>query len=316
MDALKAKKTLWKGFWQVADPKIWVASAVPMAAGAVLAFTLEGAFSRWEDWLWLAVAAAGIFLIEIGKNALNEVIDYNSGADPGVDEAHRTPFSGGKKAILDGALSVKQCAAIAFFTFLAAMVIGLLIVILRHWEVLWMGLAGSILAVIYSLPPFKLCYRGWGELAVGITFGPLVLLGMYVTLTGHYAVMPLLVSLPLGALIANVLWINQFPDYEADRDAGKRNGVVRLGKKRASAVYVILFVLCYLAVIGIAVYARSAIWLIALGSLPLAIIASQNCIKNHDDIKKLVKSNVYTVLIFQITGGLLIIAALLHRFVL
>ena len=44
----------------------------------------------------------------------------------------------------------------------------------------------------------------------------------------------------LGILVAAFLWINQFPDYRADRESGKRNLVVRLGLNRAAFVYVVI----------------------------------------------------------------------------
>ena len=79
-------KRLNRGFWQIADPKIWVGSIVPMCFAAVFAWAVSDIF----DILWFMLACAGIFLIEIGKNAVNEVFDYLSGADPDVDAEHLT----------------------------------------------------------------------------------------------------------------------------------------------------------------------------------------------------------------------------------
>ncbi|MBS4021911.1 MAG: hypothetical protein KGZ79_05770 [Dethiobacter sp.] len=41
-------KRFWRGFWQVADPKIWIASTIPMAVGGALAYGLNGSF----NWYW------------------------------------------------------------------------------------------------------------------------------------------------------------------------------------------------------------------------------------------------------------------------
>jgi len=97
-------KRIWAGFWQIADPKIWIASTIPMAVGAALAFAYRGSFS----WGWFLAGAAAIYLLEIGKNAINEYIDYLSGVDRFVTPDKRTPFSGGKKTIVDGKLSLKE----------------------------------------------------------------------------------------------------------------------------------------------------------------------------------------------------------------
>lgn len=300
-----------KGFWQLADPKIWVASTVPMALGIALAVTTEPA--RFS-FFWCLLAVAGVYLIEIGKNALNEFVDYRSGVDPAVDAGHRTPFSGGKKTIVDGLLTPRQTALIALATFGAAACIGMAVVLFREYRVLYIGMAGIALAIAYSLPPFKLCYRGLGEFAVGIAFGPLILAGMYLTLSHRVDVLPFFASLPLGLLITNVLWINQFPDFEADRSGNKRNWVVRLGKRKSVVWYGVLFALAYTAVGVTAWAALNPVWLIALLSAPMAWKAVKNAGDNYDDIPKLIASNAATVRVYMLTGLLLIAAALLDGY--
>lgn len=310
----KQDSGLFRGFLQVADPKIWVASVIPLAAGAAIAWCF-GTQIKPLSWLWFLLAMIGVFLVEIAKNALNEVIDYQSGVDPGVDEEHRTPFSGGKKSIVEGRLDLTQCAYIAFICFALAAVIGVVLVLFVEPMVFWVGLAGFLLAVIYSLPPFKLCYRGFGEIAVGLAFGPAVVLGVYVLIEGRFDWLPLLVSLPIAFLIANVLVINQFPDYEVDKRCGKKNWVVRLGKQKSVWLYAALFALAYIAQIGVAVYAKNLIWLLPLLTVPFAIKAVKNCHDHHNNIKQLIASNAATVLIYQLFGASFIVCALLDGLV-
>lgn len=89
----REKERVWQGFWQLADPKIWIASTVPMLVAAALAYGNTGRFHPG----WFLLSAVGIYLIETGKNAINEYVDYKSGADRNVTPENRTPFSGGKK---------------------------------------------------------------------------------------------------------------------------------------------------------------------------------------------------------------------------
>lgn len=96
---------------------------------------------------------------------------------------------------------------------------------------------------------------------MGTTFGPLLMLGTYVVQTGQLSARPLLVGVPLGILIAAVLWINEFPDYEADRRANKRNLVVRMGRARARVVYAIMMGAAEASVVGLAIYLHSP-WLL------------------------------------------------------
>lgn len=299
-----------KGFWQVADPKIWIASVIPMVVGAFVAFCF-GNNIKPLGLLWFFFAAAGVFLVEIAKNALNEVVDYHFGVDPGIDEEHRTPFSGGKKSIVQGRLDITQCLVIAAVCFTAAGFIGLVLSIFIEPKVFLIGLAGFLLAIIYSLPPFKLCYRGFGEFAVGFAFGPVTVMGVYVLIEGRFDTLPLLVSLPLEFLIMNVLWINQFPDFEVDKAHGKKNLVVRLGKKKAVWGYAVLFLLSYLSLIAIALYAKNAVWLMSIATLPVAVKAVKNCYLNYNNIKRLISSNAATVTVYQLFGLSLVISAIL-----
>jgi 1,4-dihydroxy-2-naphthoate polyprenyltransferase len=297
-----------KGFWQLADPKIWIASMVPMAVAFVFSFQnrTEGSI----PWFFLAVVA--IFLIEIGKNAVNEVVDYVSGVDKDIDEDKKTPFSGGKKTIVEGKLTTGQAKKIAVATYIPAVIIGVIIVFFREFDVLWIGMLGVGASVLYSVPPFKFAYRGLGEIAVGFTFGPLIMAGVNLLMTGQLDHGVLAASVPIGLIIANVLWINQFPDYETDKKGNKRNWVVRLGKKTASYLYGLVFLFVYLSFIVLSIVYNSYIMLLPMISLPLAVGSIRNAIRNYDNVKKLVFSNIRTIQIYQLTGLLLIVSYILN----
>lgn len=301
---------VWKGFWQLADPKIWIASTVPMFVAAAYAYGKTGEF----DLFWFVVSVIGIYLIEIGKNAVNEFVDYKSGVDTFVTPDKRTPFSGGKKTIVEGKLTVEETIIIALVTILVSCAIGLAIVIFREPRVFIVGLAGVLIAVFYSLPPFKLSYRGFGEIAVGITFGPLIVIGMYLVMTHHVSIDVLLVSLPIGFLITNVLWINQYPDYEADLKGHKYNLLVRIGKQKGVIVYAALYVAAYLSLALIALVTKNPIWLMTFITIPLAVRSVNVARKYYDEIPKLVKANADTIKIYQIVGLIMILSSLASRF--
>jgi 1,4-dihydroxy-2-naphthoate polyprenyltransferase len=303
-------KRIWAGFWQIADPKIWIASTIPMAVGAALAFAYRGSFS----WGWFLAGAAAIYLLEIGKNAINEYIDYLSGVDRFVTPDKRTPFSGGKKTIVDGKLSLKENLVIGIVTILLGCLLGLYIVAAREFAVIWFGLAGVFFALFYSLPPLQFAYRGLGEFVVGLTFGPLITGGTFLVQTDTLTPLVVLASLPLGLLIANVLWINQYPDYEADLQGGKRNGVVRLGKQKAGIVFASLFGLAYLTLPVLALSSSNYLWLLPLLSFPLALRAVKVARNHYDNIPQLIEANAKTIQIYQLTGLTMVIAVILPLF--
>jgi len=299
-------RSFWNGFWQLADIKIWIASTVPMIVGAALAYGITGRIHLY----WLIVSMIGIYCIEIGKNAVNEIVDYISGVDRFVTPKNRTPVSGGKKTSVDGKLTLFETGLIAVFTFGLAGLIGLYIVFFRERSVLYVGLAGVIISIIYSVPPFKLSYRGFGEVAVGVTFGPLILSGMYLVMANSFDIRAILVSIPIGLLIANVLWINQFPDYEADMQGGKKNWVVRLGKKRSVKVYQWIFTAAYVCFLLMSILLKNWLWLLGFLTVPIAYQAVETAKLYYNDIPNLQKANAKTVQIYIATGIIMTIAAL------
>ena len=301
-------KRRWHGFWQLADPKIWIASTVSMIVAAALAYNLKGAFNLY----WFVWTVVGIYLIEIGKNAINEVVDYDSGVDTFVTKEERTAFSGGKKTIVDGKLTVLEAKVIAILTMAAGALIGIYISVYREPKVFIIGVIGFTLSIIYSLPPFKLATGAWRS-TVGLTFGPLIILGTYLVQTHTISPEIILVSLPIGLLITNVLWINQYPDYNADKKGAKMNWVVRLGRKKAVVIYILLFVLSYLSLFLIFIVFRNPFWLLPFVSFPLVLEAVQTARKYYDNVPKLVLANLRTVQVYQLFGLMLFLAAILDK---
>ncbi|MGM0651472.1 MAG: prenyltransferase [Bacillota bacterium] len=298
---------LWQGFWQIADPKIWIASSIPMAVGGAIAYTHLRSF----HWGWFLLGCTAIYMLETGKNAINEYIDYLSGVDTFVSPDKRTPFSGGKKTIIDGILTLQENLVIGIVTVAFGCLLGLIVVLFREFDILWIGLTGVFFALFYSLPPLKFAYRGLGELVVGFTFGPLITTGTYLVQAHTISFDVVLASLPLGFLIANVLWINQYPDYEADLKGGKMNGVVRMGKKEGVNIYVLLFGLTYFFLLLLALFSLNVFWLLPLISLPLAYRAIIVARRHYNDIPRLTEANAKTIQVYQLTGLTMVTGALL-----
>ena len=90
-------RNFWAGFWRLADPKISLASFAGLFLGACVA-AREGGLS----WGWLWPSVFGIFCIEVAKNASGEIVDFESGTDRAVLPEDRSPFSGGKRVLVDG----------------------------------------------------------------------------------------------------------------------------------------------------------------------------------------------------------------------
>ena len=238
---------LSRGFWHLADPKISITSAASMAIGASLAADSPG-FS----WIWLLVLGLAMFCMEVAKNAWGDVIDYDSGTDLAVAPEDRTDFSGGKRVMVDGLLTRSQTWAIAGGFSAAGLALGALMVFVREPMLFPLGVAALALGWSYHGPPLKLAYRGLGELDVVLIYGPAIAVASYVLMTGSFNSDIIWASVPLGVFIAAFLWVNEFPDFLADRQCGKRNLVVVLGRYRASRVLPLIY-LCGLGLLALAI---------------------------------------------------------------
>lgn len=286
-------RDIWRGVWRVADPKITLASVASMVLGACAA-ALDGALAPG----WLVLTVLGIFFIEAAKNASGEIFDWDSGTDAALTEEERTPFSGGKRVIVDGLMSRSQAAVMAAVFYVLGAAAGLAIAIWREPAVLWLGVLGVGLAYFYHAPPFKLSYRGFGELAVAVAYGPVIACGTYLVQRGTIEPAIVLASVPLGLAIMAFLWINEFPDHRADALAGKRTWVVRLGVDRAARGFTIILAVAYgvlviLPTLGLPL----SIWL-GFAGLPLGILAARRLIEHAHTPAELVPAQRWTLLSF------------------
>ena len=277
------------GLWRLADPKISLASMASLLLGACAA-AREGPLSFG----WLAVTVAGIFAIEVAKNASGEIFDV--GTDSAVAPEDRSPFSGGKRVLVDGLLTKGEAAMIAAAGYTLSAAAGLAIVLWREPRVLWFGLAGLAMAYSYNGPPFRLAYHGLGEAAVALCYGPLIACGTCLVQRGRVTSAVLWASVPLGLLIAAFLWINEFPDFRADRQANKRNLVVRLGRRRASRGFVAL--VAALPAFGL----PPAVWLGVAGFIPAAL-AARVLVKNPETTAALIPAQARSLLSFVLMSA-------------
>lgn len=128
---------------------------------------------------------------------------------------------------------------------LLAFFIGLYFASRCGWPVLLFAFLGFMASYFYVGPPIRWAYRGLGEVVIGLSYGPLMILSSFFIQTRHISPAPILVSLICGLAIFSIAVLNEVPDYYQDRLVGKRNLVVRLGKNKAiilsAAAWILVF---------------------------------------------------------------------------
>jgi len=285
--------------------KIWFLETRPqfLLLSVVLAFL--GTSIAWYDGAfhlgYALLAFVGLLLAHISVNVLNDYFDYRSGIDL---ETKRTPFSGGSGILPAALLKPRQVFWLGLGAFLLAIPIGIYFVIARGWLLLPLLLIAAICVLLYT--PFMLKMR-WPEWAPGVGLGTLPVLGAYFVQTGEYTLPALIAAIPSGILVHNLLLLNEFPETEADKKAGRKTLPITMGKAKASIVYSVLTVIVYLWIIGGVVAGRMPPFsLIALLTLPLAIKAIQGA-RKHQEITRLMPAmgnNVLVVLLTQLLLGI------------
>jgi len=285
---------------------------------AVIVPTLVGAAVAWQEGAfhggYLVLTLLGIVCINAGLNMSNDYFDHLSGNDERNHDL--TPFSGGSRVIQNGVLPPQMVLAGSLAFYVAGIAIGLYLVWARGPALLWIGALGVFFALFHNAPPFKLYYLapGVGEIAAGLGCGPLVVLGSYYVQTQRLSMEALWASIPMGLLVAAILYVNEFPDYVADRAVGKKTIVVTLGRKRAVWGYAALLVTTYLA-IGVGVAAHILPLALLLAALPLLLVvpAIWGAFHHYDQPQELIPTNALTIQLHMGTGILMCVSYILAR---
>lgn len=282
----------------------FTASVVSIFLGTAIAWAKSDIFHLKY---FLLTLAAGL-LFHAGTNILNDYFDHKSGTDE-VNKEFIRPFSGGSRMIQLGLLTPLEVLAGGLLFFLLGGLVGLYLVFERGIIILLLGIVGFFSGFFYSWPPLNWGSRGIGELLVGLNYGVLMTLGAFYVQTQKIVIEPIFASLPVALLISAVLYINEFPDYQADKNVGKKTLVVRLGRKKASFGFIVLITLNYLSLlIGIVLSILPPAALVAFASLPFFLKAIKIAQKEYKNPFDLAPANAFTVMGHLITGLLLILS--------
>ena len=178
-----------------------------------------------------------------GANVINDYYDAQNGTDA-VNTERLFPFTGGSRFIQNGVLSVGETGVFGYTLLACVVPAGLWLTAVSAHGLVAIGLAGLIIGWAYSAPPLQLVSRGLGEFAITAAW-LLVVVGSDYVQRSAFDFGPVAAGLGFALLVANILYINQFPDFQADAAAGKRTAVVRLGLAASRWGYALIAALAY-----------------------------------------------------------------------
>jgi len=267
--------------------------------------------SGFFDPLTALITVAAACLVQLGLNVNNDIFDTLQGADDANPTP--TPFSGGSRVLQEGLLGLRGMAVLSGGAYALAGALGLLLLALRpSTELVVIAAVGAFISLAYTMPPFKLAYRGLGELATAIGFGPVMLLGAYVVQSGGPVSWEAFVaSIPVALLVAMILYVNEIPDRTGDAIAGKRTLPVRWPRRLVLWGWDASVAGAFLTVIvGVAVGLLPVPTLLALLAVPLAIQVRRGLASHYDEPYALVPTLAANIKL-HLTVGLLLVAGYL-----
>jgi len=239
---------------------------LPFLLGAVIAWSRGNSI----DWLILFLSSIAVICVMLMTFLINEYYDYP--ADTANQNYHN--LSGGSRMLPMGFIPRHHAliAAYIFTAFASGIGLWLYLGLKTGPLTIPMGALAIIIGYTYTAGPFRLSYRGWGEISIWFACGWLATIMGYYLQTGQLNLTVTLVSLPGAFSVFLVILINEIPDMAADKLCGKNNLAVRLGINRATLLYIFMLILCYVSIIVIVFFgvpATSAYFSILL--LPLMV---------------------------------------------
>lgn len=221
-------------YWILASrPKTLPAAVVPVMVGSALAIQ-QGKFYP----IYSTIALLCSLFIQIGTNFTNDLYDHLKGADT---EKRKGPI----RVLSAGLISAKEMKSAIILVFGLTFILGLYLVYVTDWKILAIGIFSIIAGLAYTAGPYPLAYHGLGDLFVFLFFGIIGTMGTFYLHHLKFTTVSFLVSLPVGALITNILIVNNYRDIEEDKQAGKNTLAVILGRDFSRYEYIFFLLLSF-----------------------------------------------------------------------
>ena len=272
------------------------AGLLPYLLGAAWAYAMAGAFDAAIFWSGLG----GVVLAVVGVESFNEYFDSRMGTDRVFNPADLPPMSG-------------WVLWLGVAAFAGAFAVGIYLTYRGGWPIFAFALAGGLAAIFYVAPPIRWAYRGLGETVIALSYGPWMVLGSFYLHTGTLSWGALWASLVPGLLIMALAVVNAIPDYHQDRLVGKRNLVVRLGRRRGVWLYLALAAAgLVVAALGVSAGVFPVACLATLLAAPLLVQSARVAVRTYESPRQFVPAIRAVVACYLVAVALFGVGILVH----
>ena len=293
---LKQRLAAW---YQASRPPFYIATLVPLFLGLVLAHQVTG---QWRPGRFLLINL-GAFAVHLATNLADDLFDHLLGADAGES-------IGGSRVIQQGLITVGQLAWALVILYSVGLVTALILVEVSGQTGVWiLAILAGLSSLFYVAPPIKYGYRGLGEVSVFLNMGLVMVGGTFWVLAEHWDWRMIWYSLPVGLMVANILYFQSLPDMKTDRQVGKYTLAVLLGKARAARLFRLWWAAVYasLAGLGLSGLVGWPVWL-SLVTIPL-FLKTDRLVHTTEDWLELDRHGHLVRKLYMLNGLVLILAA-------
>jgi 1,4-dihydroxy-2-naphthoate octaprenyltransferase len=276
---------------------------MPGILGGMIAWTTDGRFHPG----YFLLVILGLILNHLALNMTDDYYDFHHLVDLYAENG-RNPYTGGSGLLSEGLIQPQEMRRVFTVFYMIAIGIGIFLGIMKGYFVLFLLAFGFFCAFFYTAPPIRFGYRGVGEMAQLLCFGPAIGLGAYYVQAQRISWEAFWGTLPFGIMLFSMITINEIPDFLEDRRAGKLNLVARFGREKGVWLFIFSLWAAYGAILaGVLLGKIPLLGLISLATLPIAWRTVSILRRYYQHPLKMVPANLGMICVHNFTAILLIL---------
>jgi 1,4-dihydroxy-2-naphthoate octaprenyltransferase len=293
--------------------KVWLRVVrIKFLLASIISVCLGLAINGWQhktiDVGFAVLTFVGVAALHASVDLLNDYWDYKRQIDT---DTKRTKFSGGTGVLPEGLLQPSQVYKAGIVMLIIGSAVGAFFIFERGITIA--VILGFAIISIYFYST-RIVDSGLGEVFVAIK-GSMIVLGTYFVQSSHITLEPILAGIVSGVLSSTVLFVNSFPDFDADKKHGRKTLVIVLGKEKSTnAAWVFPFTIYGIIISSVILGIFPIISLITLATIPIVIKSGIALKQNYQEVEKLVPVMQGFVSFGRITGALFVISFILDIF--
>jgi len=286
------------------------ASFMPGILGGMIAWTNDGTFLPG----YFLLVMLGLLLNHIALNMTDDYYDFRHLVDVFATDG-KNPYTGGSGLLSSGLIQPRRMKNVFITFYLIAIGIGVFLGVMRGTFILLLLVIGFFCAYFYTAPPIRFGYRGLGEMAQLLCFGPGIGIGAYYVQAQRISWEAFWGTLPFGIMLFSMITINEVPDYDEDRKGGKLNLVARFGREAGVWLFILSLLSAYGAIVaGVILRRVPVLGLISLLTLPIAYKTISILRAFYQEPIKMAPANLGMICTHNFTAILLILAYFIEGF--